>query len=712
MLMLNKNTMLGLKVKKNSYFHFMNRMKSFIRFWKSIRIILLYLVSILLVYFMFPREGKFRFEYSKNKPWMHETLVAPFNFPIYKPEQQVQLERDSLLKNVHLYFFYDSLVGNNMVSAFETDYNQSVISLGTGMAFSGSWAATGSMISEILHEIYNRGVIERHPVLEGRENDILPVMVVRNTMVVEQRYRDFYTERTAYEHLISEIGKMKEASQAALNKLTIHNYLQPNLFYDEQRTALVRQSSLEGQTMTQGMVQAGQRIISQGELVSNERFQEIESLRREYESNPNVGKNYLVVYLSQFLLITIIFMSLYWFIYFFRKDIYSSFRHSLFTLSLIVLMVGLTMAASTNDAVSVYVIPFVLVPIFLKTFFDIRYALFVHMITLLLAGFWVPNSYQFILMNFLAGLIGLFSMRSYYKRGILFYTATYIFATYALVYILLSLMQEGDITKINWVNVLWLGGNGFLVLTSYPLVFLLERIFGFLSDATLFELSDTNQPLLRELAEKAPGTFQHSMQVASLAEEAILKVGGDSLLVRAGALYHDIGKMESPEYFIENQHGGINPHNELDFKSSAHIIIDHVIKGVELGKKNKLPEKIIDFIRTHHGTGTVQYFYRSMINSNPGELVDINEFTYPGPKPYSKETSILMMADSVEAASRTMKTYTPETISDLVEGIVEHQIAEEQFSESNITYGDISAVKTILKKRLSNIYHSRIEYPR
>ena len=679
----------------------MNWIKGFIKFWKSIQIVMLYLVSITLVYFMFPREGKFQYEYTKNKPWMHETLVAPFDFPIYKPEQQVVLERDSLMRNSRLYFFYDTLVGSSMLNAFEADF---------GMAPSENDA--GSIIAAILLQIYEQGVIERHPVLEGLSLDELPVMEVRNALSSEKKYRDFYTERTAYEHLIAELDKLKPGSLMALNNLTLSDYLGVNIFYDEAMTSKVRMSSMEGLTLTQGMVQAGQRIISLGELVSGDKFQEIESLRKEYESNPNVGKNYLVVYLSQFLLITMIFLALYWFIYYFRKDIFSSRRQTFFTLALIVLMVGLTMAASKYDAVSVYVIPFVLVPIFLKTFFDIRYALFVHMVTLLLAGFWVPNSYQFVLMNFLAGLVGLFSMRSYYKRGILFYTATYIFATYALVYILLSLMQEGDISKVNWTNILWLGGNGLLILTSYPLVFLMERIFGFLSDATLFELSDTNQPLLRKLAEKAPGTFQHSMQVATLAEEAILKVGGNSLLVRAGAMYHDIGKMESPEYFIENQHSGINPHDELDFRSSARVIIDHVVRGEELGKKYNLPGQIIDFIRTHHGTGTVQYFYRSMIKSNPGEEINIAEFTYPGPKPFSKETSILMMADSVEAASRTLKTYSPESISDLVEGIVAHQISEEQFSDTNITYGDITAVKKLFKKRLSNIYHARIEYPK
>jgi putative nucleotidyltransferase with HDIG domain len=314
-------------------------------------------------------------------------------------------------------------------------------------------------------------------------------------------------------------------------------------------------------------------------------------------------------------------------------------------------------------------------------------------------------------MNFLAGLVGVFSLRSYYKRGILFYTATFVFATYALIYILLTILQEGDISQINWITVLWLLGNGLLILTVYPLVFVFERIFGFLSDATLFELSDTNQPLLRMLAEKAPGTFQHSMQVANLAEEAIMKVGGNSLLVRAGALYHDIGKMENPDYYIENQHEGINPHDELDFRSSAQVIIDHVVLGVEIGKKHKLPRKILEFISTHHGTSTVQYFYRSFIHANPDEEVDISEFTYPGPKPTAKEHAILMMADSVEAASRTLKAYTPGTISDLVEGIVKHQADEAQFSEAELTYADISIAKEIFKNRLSNIYHSRIEYP-
>jgi putative nucleotidyltransferase with HDIG domain len=689
----------------------MNWTKGIARFWKTIQIVLIYIVGILLVYFMFPREGKFRYEYTKNKPWMHENLVAPFDFPIFKPDQQVQRELDSLQENEHLYFFYDSLIGNSMLASFDRDYNSIASSMGLGENISERLILTRRVVSRVLDEIYSQGIIERHPVLEGKAPDQTPVMVLKNDLAQEQRLTALYTLRSAYEYVTSEVIETRTASIAILDRMNLNDYLEPNIMYDEAMTLKVHQAALDELTLTQGMVQSGQLIIARGELVTQSDFLIIESLRREYESNPNVGKNYLVVYLGQLLLITLIFMAIVWFISYFRKDMLYSRRQTLFTVGMMVVMVGLTRAASTHDAVSVYVIPFVLVPIFLKTFFDIRYALFVHMVTLLLAGFWVPNSYQFVLMNFLAGLVGVFSLRSYYKRGILFYTALFVLASYTTIYIILTLLQEGDFSQINWINVLWLGGNALLILTVYPLVFLFERLFGFLSDATLFEMSDTNQPLLRALAENAPGTFQHCMQVASLAEEAALKVGGNSMLVRAGALYHDIGKMDNPHYFIENLHEGSNPHNELDERSSARLIIGHVEKGVEIAKKHKLNENIIDFIQTHHGTGTVQYFYRSYLNTNPDEEVDINEFRYPGPKPSSKEHAILMMADSVEAASRTLKAYTRESISELVENIVSRQEEEEQFTDADITFADITTIKEIFKNRLTNIYHSRIEYP-
>jgi cyclic-di-AMP phosphodiesterase PgpH len=689
----------------------MNWIKGIVRFWNTIQVVLIYIVSILLVYFMFPREGKFRYEYTKNKPWMHENLVAPFDFPIFKPDQQVQQELDSLQANAHLYFFHDSLIASSMLEGFTRDYQSIASSMEIGESVYDRWAMTGQLIRGVLEETYQRGIIERHTVLEGKQMEGAQVMVVRDGLAEEQPLADLFTRRSAYESVIAALQGLSSSSLEILNRMALNDYLEPNILYDEATTLKVHQAKLEELTLTEGMVQSGQLIISRGELVSGGDYLIIESLRKEYETNPNVGKNYLVVYLGQLLLIALIFLALFWFVYYFRKEILTSRRQTFFTLGLIVVMVGLTRAAATHEAVSVYVIPFVLVPIFLKTFIDIRYALFVHMITLLLAGFWVPNSYQFVLMNFLAGLVGVFSLRSYYKRGILFYTAIFVMAAYAFIYIILTLLQEGDFSQINWINVLWLAGNGLLILTVYPLIFLFERVFGFLSDATLFELSDTNQPLLRSLAENAPGTFQHCMQVASLAEEAVLKVGGNSLLVRAGALYHDIGKMDNPEYFIENIHEGSNPHNDLDERTSAKVIIAHVLKGEEIAKKHGLHEKIIDFIRTHHGTGTVQYFYRTYINTNPDEEVDIDEFTYPGPKPSSKENAVLMMADSVEAASRTLKAYTRESISELVENIVSRQAEEEQFSEADITFAELTTIKEIFKNRLTNIYHSRIAYP-
>ncbi len=690
----------------------MNLFKGLARLWKAIQLVLLYLVAAILVYFMFPREGKFRYEYTRNKPWMHETLVAPFDIPIYKPEAQIEAERDSLLKHIHYYFVHDSLVGDRMVQAFEGDVSTLGIAAARSDGAVDPLVFSMNVVSDILKDIYNKGIVERHPVLEGQEADQgMSIMVVKDGVAGEERLNDLFRTRSAYDYLLAEMERINPGTLALNSLVALNDYLRPNVSYDEEMSDRVRMASLDQLTPTQGMVQAGQRIIARGELVSGHNFQVIESLRREYESNPNVGKNYLLVHASQFILISLIFISLLWFVYYFRRDVFESRKQSFFILVLIVSMVGLTMAASTNDAVSVYVIPFVVVPIFLKTFYDIRFALFVHLITLLLAGFWVPNSFQFVLMNLLAGIVGVFAMRSYYRRGILFYTATFVMASYFLVYILLTLMQEGDIQQIDWITVLWLVGNSFLILTVYPLVFIFERIFGFLSDATLFELSDTNQPLLRELAEKAPGTFQHSMQVANLAEEAILQVGGNSLSIRAGALYHDIGKMNNPQYFIENQNIANNPHGELDSKTSAKVIIDHVIQGVEIARKHKLPEQIVDFIRTHHGTSTVQYFYRTYLIDNPGEEVDIREFTYPGPKPYSRETAVLMMADSVEAASRTLKSYTRESIDQLVEGIVARQTEEKQFEEATLTFADITKVKAIFKNRLSNIYHSRIEYP-
>lgn len=684
----------------------------FLPYWKTLKIVILYLISIFLVFLMYPRGGKFQYEYVKNTPWLHQDLIAPFDFPVYKDEHQLNREIDSITKNSLSYFQLDTSVILSVYADFQQDAGKLESNKDLGRLYKRNHKLLLDTLPGLLNVVYDAGIIEMHPVIQVDNFDEVEVIVLSKQIAEETALPDLLTEKDAYEYLLNSLVSISSiSSDQILSELSIANYIRPNILYDHSMTENVLNSKLDEIVTTQGMVQSGQIIISRGELVSPIKFRLIESLRQEYETNPNVNRNYTMLYLGQFILISMLFLSLLWYVINFRKDLMNSSLQTIFLLTLILLMVALTKVTISNENISYYVIPFAIVPIFLKTFFNVRFALFVHFLILLLAGFWIPNSYQFLLMNFLAGVVAVFSMHSYYRRGTLFYIAMFVTLTYSLIYVIQSLLQEGTFEGVNWTEILWFGGNGLLILTVYPLIYIFERMFGFLSDATLFELSDTNQPLLRQLAEKAPGTMQHSLQVSNMAEEAVRTIGGNPLLVRTGALYHDIGKMENPFYFIENQRDGENPHTMLDFKTSAQIIIEHVTKGVEIAKKHKLPPKIIDFIRTHHGTSTVQYFYRSYINTNPEEEVNEADFTYPGPKPSSKEMAVLMLADSVEAASRSVKELNEESLSQLVDNIVEYQTSEEQYAEADITFSDITTIKKIFKQKLINMYHARIAYP-
>jgi len=685
---------------------------SVLKYWKPVQIYLLYLISILIVFWMYPREGKFQYEYVKNRPWKHQDLIAPFDYPVYKDDAQLEKEIDSITRTSIPYFNLDTTVAEQALAQLRTDLrsdNESPIDLSALNPFRREIADT---LPGLIRKVYQTGIIEMHPVIQEKDPMDTEVILRRRQLAKETSLADLLTEKKAYEYIMNALKDYTSRSEEEiLSRVTIAKYIEPNLLYDESMTRNVLNANLDEISTTQGMVQSGQIIISRGELVSPAKYRLVESLRKEYETNSNVYKNYSLLYLGQFILITVLFLSLLWYVSNFRRDMMRSSAQTLFLLSLVVIMVGLTKVTVNNEAISYYVIPFAIIPIFLKTFFNVRFALFVHFLILLLAGFWIPNSYQFLLMNFLAGVVAVFSMRSYYRRSILFYIALFVGLTYTLIYVILSLLQEGTLEGVDWTQLLWFAGNGLMILTVYPLIYIFERLFGFISDATLFELSDTNQPLLRQLAEKAPGTFQHSLQVANLAEEAVLKVGGNPLLVRTGALYHDIGKMNNPYFFIENQHDNENPHDKVDFKTSAKIIIDHVMDGVEIAKRYNLPQQIIDFILTHHGTSTVQYFYKSYLSNNPEDEVDIDEFRYPGPRPYMKEMAVVMIADSVEAASRSMKNISEESLSQLVDNIVAHQTAEDQYSEADITFSDIATIKKIFKQKLINIYHARIAYP-
>ncbi len=702
----------------------------------SSRLFLFFILGTVYIMLLFPREGKFRFEFQKGKPWSHQVLVAPFDFPIYKTDLLLQSEKDSALRKFGPYFRLDSLTCPTMINKFEQNFglywqtylnyrkslsshNNQIVSPFSGHSISVVRDLYYHGIESVLNQLYLKGIVSDPVQLDNLKTNSEVLHIITGKLVEERSTSEVFTQKTAYEFFRSELERLgssiepsRKPSGRFIEFYEAINYVEPNLVYDIETSARMRQDIIDQISITQGMVQAGEKIIALGELVNDEKFQILQSLKREYETNPNISRNYSLIIFGQSLLVIFSFIVLYLFLFNFRKEILISLSKTFFIVLLIMIMATIATLTIINENISLYVVPFVIVPIILKTFYDSRIAIFVHIITILLVGFWAPNSFEFVFMNFIAGVVTIFTLQNMYRRGALFISAVFSFLAYSFVYTAFGLMEEGRFATLNLVNYAWFGGNALLVLTSYPLIFIFEKIFGFLSDATLIELADTNQPVLRKLAEQAPGTFQHSLQVGNLAEEAVLKIGGNPLLVRTAALYHDIGKLESPMYFIENQSSNFNPHDGLSFEESAKIIIEHVSKGVEFAKKAKLPEVIIDFIRTHHGTTTVQYFYRSFINKFPELEIDLQNFTYPGPKPYSKETAIVMMADSIEAASRSLKVIDSESIDQLVDSIIKAQFDENQFDNVDLTFRDIEMLKQIFKGKLLNIYHARIEYPR
>jgi hypothetical protein len=461
------------------------------------------------------------------------------------------------------------------------------------------------------------------------------------------------------------------------------------------------------------MMSKGELIIEKGEIVSPEKYQILDSVKSEFEQQSGILKiNKSWILFGQLLLVSILMGMLLTFLILLRRDLFGDAIKLSFLFSLIVAEVFIVSILSKVPDISIYIFPFCILPIIIRAFFDTRLALIAHLLTIIIIGFIVPNPFEFLIIQLLGGMACIFSVVNLRKRSQLFITITLLFIVYNTCYFSITLVGEGQLEAVKLSQIGWLGASASLSLFSYPIIYVIEKVFGFTSDVSLLELSDSNNPLLRAMALKAPGTFQHSLQVANLAEAAVAKVGGNSLLTRTGALYHDIGKMETARYFIENQLTGVNPHDELGFDESARIIISHVKNGIQLARKHKLPENVIDFIRTHHGTSRVQYFYQSFLKNYPGAEVDESAFRYPGPIPYNRETAIVMMADAVEATSRSLKEVNSDKIDQMVESIINQQIADNQFINTNITFKDITIIKKIFKKMLMNIYHVRMEYPK
>lgn len=688
---------------------------------KYILTFVIFLLSYLIVVTIMPREGRFSYEFQKGRPWMHEDLYAPFDFPVYKTEQELFAEKSKLLKEFKSFYRYDSTIHSQQMERFRANFDLVFDKFITSQNVSKTSKANylkvkqklEKFVADNLNQIYLNGIINQDE--SAISNSMLKqgLAVVINNVAYDKWFDEVYTVQKAVKLLNSKANEFTKSLSPGLvglwEMINLKEYIQPNLFYDEVATQKFSNELISNISITKGLVQAGEKIVVKGEVVNSEIYQILESLKKEYDKRLG-SKNLFAILFGNMILIASLYIVLFLFLLNFRNEVLNDSRKLLFILMLITASAAVSALVIKTNSFSIFVIPLAIVPIFVRTFFDSRLALFVHLITIFLVAFLVPNSFEFVFTNFIAGIVAIIGLSQMYNRGQLFKTVGLVYFSYLTLTLSLYLVGDGSLKGVNWFIALWYGINALLLLASYQLVYIIEKFFGFLSDITLIELSDTNLDLLRKLAEVAPGTFQHSLQVANLAESAVQRVGGNPLLVRAGALYHDIGKMANPMFFIENQQGGFNPHENVDNVKSAEIIINHVHEGVKIAAKAGLPSQIVDFIKMHHGTSKVKYFYNKELQAENANI-DEGKFSYPGPEPQTKETAIVMMADAVEAASRSLKEYTVQSIDQLVERIIDDQLNSGQYSFADVTLRDISLIKTIFKKKLQNIYHVRLEYP-
>lgn len=678
--------------------------------WHTIYITSIFIITALVLYFALPQEGRFRYEFQKGRPWMHSTLIAPFDFAIMKSDQTISEERDSLLKSLTPYFQHHDSVGKQQIKALSSKIDEITLKENTEILYS---RVVKSKVLTIFEKIYQKGILEQGITNSESQAGINELLVVRNNLAEKVSIGQLYTLKTAYSEANSALDLLKNSDpdlKQIIEKFHVEDYLAVNLIFDPVKTETEKQKILENLSTTNGVVQEGERIVSQGDVVSPHTYLILESLKSASEkSRGDLTKSYLIV-IGKAVFISMLMLTLFLFIYNIRRKLLRSKRDITFTLFMMILMIYFCRVIISSSTIPVYIVPFTALALIIRTFLDARLAIFVNTIAALIVGFMVPNGYEFVLLSIPAGSIAVISQNNLQRRDQLILTSIIIFFVYAITYIGISLIQEASLSGIDWEMMKWFLINAALTLITYLLVFVIEKSFGFISDVTLIELSYSSQKLLRKLAEEAPGTFQHSMQVANLAEEAILQLGGNPLLVRAGALYHDIGKLANPQYFTENQTFGINPHDQRSVEESTQIIMNHVNNGVELARKHKIPEQIIDFIRTHHGTTITGYFYVELKNK-PDQEIDKEPFTYPGPVPSTRETAVVMLADSIEAASRSLDKKDAVSLKELIESIFNKKIRAGQLDYAPLTFRDITLLQQIFLEKLLNIYHVRITYP-
>lgn len=665
------------------------------------RIVIMLIICIITVY-LFPKVGNFQYEYQKGMPWRYETLSAPFDFPIYKTEEELQQEREKITEEQIPIFSLNTQVISSQIQRFTSALQP--------FANESTQAALNKIIAAF-KGIYDAGILQLPE--QYKADKIRSIKIVENNVGRNVDFNQVYTLKKAYTTLSEIVGKagLPQTIQEKILSLNLNNYIQPNLEFDATKTTLEHLNHLKNISLTQGMVQQGNIIISKRELVTPEKAKILDSLKNEYQHNLGSTETYMRTIAGQFILVLVALMVFTVFFYYSKKRIFYNNREFIFLYGLFLATIVLGSLGYYQN-INMFAIPVLFFTIIVNILIGSRSALYLLLSSTLLISYYAPNSYMFAFMQITAGIVSIFSLTHLQRRSQLILSIILIFITYSLVYVAFILTQEGEIRTTHLFAFVWLFVNCLLLTLTYPVIYIFERIFGYTSEISLIELSNPNHPALRNLTKKAPGTFQHSLMVANLAEEAIYRIGGNPLLTRTGALYHDIGKTYDPIFFIENQTGGINPHDKCEFDVSAQTIINHVTKGVEMAKKYNLPETIINFIRTHHGKSKVKYFYNSFKNKYPDREIDESSFTYAGPDPVSRECSVVMMADAVEAASRTLANKTEENITKLVNDIIDGQLQDKRFINADITFKDIVTVKKVFIEMLTNIYHSRIAYPK
>jgi putative nucleotidyltransferase with HDIG domain len=686
------------KIKKNSH-KVLYRKYSY-----NIKYIMMFLTVMFIAFFL-PKQPRFRYEFEKGKVWMNKDLISPFSFAILKTEPEVSTDKRDALENLLPIYRYNADLINVVEDAFLNEFE--VKWRGATFQESDREQVRQNAVN-LLKYVYQKGILAPQPKHQkGAKNYDFSLLNNNVSKVVSSQ--DVFTVQTALQYFTDNF----KATDLRIKDLVINlveDHLQPNILFDEKMTAVVQTNTINSLSTTRGMVQKGELIVANGNVVDDETFQKLQSFKETYEVQTKTIGDSKLVFLGQIILVGFIVSLLMVFLYMFRKDIFADNRQlSLILLVIICMLLALTWAIKI-DLPSLYYIPFCIVPIIIRILFDTRLALYLHLLVILIAGFFVPNSFEFVFFQTTAGMVAIYSIRNLVKREQLLLSALFILSAYFICYVGVALLREGTFDEIEWINFAPFVVSVLLSLIAYPVIYAFERVFGITSDVALIEVTNTNNKLLRELAFKAPGTFQHSLQVANLAEAAIFKIGGNALLVRAGALYHDIGKIENPQYFIENN-TGVSPHDKLPYEQSAQIIIKHVHKGIEIARKHQIPESVIDFIKTHHGNTRVDFFYQSFLKNSPEKFVDENIFRYPGPIPFSKETGVLMLADSVEAASRSLKNPDAQRINDLVERIIDYKLEQKQLDNCDLTLKDLETIKLIFKTMLMSIYHVRIDYP-